>query len=88
VMQSRSDGGKRVGHHLAHHNAGIKNQLETKKSATNAAQMHVDKIQNILEIHVLDVHYARVDMGHIIGENSPQKRNIMDTYAGAKIVSN
>ena len=87
-MQSRSDGGKRVGHHLAHHNAGIKNQLEIKKNATNAAQMHVDKIQNILEIHALDVHYARVDMGHIIGENSPQKRNIMDTYAGAKIVSN
>ena len=31
--------------------------------------MHVDKIQNILEIHVLDVHYAKVDMDHIIGEN-------------------
>ena len=50
--------------------------------------MHVAKIQNILEIHALDVHYARVDMGHITGENWLQKQNIMDTYAGEKIVSN
>ena len=50
--------------------------------------MHVVKIQNILEIHALDVHYARVDMGHITGENWLQKQNIMGMYAGEKIVSN
>jgi hypothetical protein len=85
VMQSRSDGGRRAGHHLAHHNAGIKIQLETKKSVISAALMHVVQIQNTLEIRVLDVPYARVDMGLIIGENSPQKQNITDTSAGEKI---
>ena len=87
VMQLKSDGGKRAGHHLAHHNAGIKNQLETMKNATSAAQMLADQIQNILEIHVLDVPYAKVDMGHTIGENSPQKQNITGMSVGEKIVS-
>ena len=58
------------------------------KNATNAVLMLAGKMKSTLAIHVSDVPYVKVDMDHTIGENSPQKQNIMAMFAGEKIVSN
>ena len=67
VTRSKSDGGRHVGRHHAHHNAGTRTQLATSKNAINAAKTHVEKMRNTLETHASAAPCARVAMVRIRG---------------------
>ena len=69
AMRSKSDGGRHVGRHHAHHSAGTRTQSAMSKNAINAAKTHVAKMKNTLETHASGAPCARVAMVRIRGES-------------------
>jgi len=69
AKQCKSDGGKHVGHPLAHLDAGTKDPSETTKNATNAANWHAGMTINLSVIPASDVLFVNQDGDHTHGEN-------------------